>query len=150
MARIQWERLGESILVVPIIILLNYGIWLVPVIPCALVEIRYSGRIRLSAIAGSVVWSSALAGYYAYYAALLALVGLPHLDHLLLSNRNAPGFREEWAAAFDRMILSQLLEWMPIGLVGGAIVGGVVGCVYLARRRRTTRLAHGCDEPAGG
>ena len=149
LARFPWGRLGESILVVPVIILLNCGIWLVAVIPCAFLEIRHSRRIRLSALAGSAVWCGATLGYYAYYTALLAFAGLPHLDHLLLRSRNALDFSAEWAAAFDRMILSQLVEWIPIALAGGAIAGSVVGYLYLASRRPAGREPDGADrQPA--
>ena len=38
LAHFPWGSLGQSPLVIPIIIAMNYGIWLVPVVPIALTK----------------------------------------------------------------------------------------------------------------
>jgi hypothetical protein len=40
LAHFPWGGLGDNLIVVPIIIVLNFGIWLAPVIPITLNEIR--------------------------------------------------------------------------------------------------------------
>ncbi len=84
LAHISWGRLGETILVIPIIIVRNYGIWLVPIIPVAIYEARHRQRIHNPMLAGMLTWSCALSSYYAYYGILLSLGKLPHLEHLII------------------------------------------------------------------
>ncbi|MFZ2096313.1 MAG: hypothetical protein WAV05_06710, partial [Anaerolineales bacterium] len=68
LAHISWGSLGESILVLPIIIGMNYGIWLVPIIPVVIYESRHTLRIWNSILAGMLTWSCAIFSYYFYYA----------------------------------------------------------------------------------
>ena len=44
-AHISWGSLGQSILVMPIILLMNYGIWLLPITPVVIYEVRYADKI---------------------------------------------------------------------------------------------------------
>jgi hypothetical protein len=133
---LSWGRLGESLLVIPIIIFLNYGVWLLVVVPVAIYEARRSQGLRISALAGATVWASAILSYYLYYTVLLAFFGLPHMDHLLLTNRNAPGFWQEWSVAFNRIIVSQFLEWIVIAMVGGCAAGFLAGYLFRSKGRR--------------
>ena len=58
LAHISWGSLGESILVVPIIIGMNYGIWLVPIIPVVIYEARQADKILYPVLAGTLAWSN--------------------------------------------------------------------------------------------
>lgn len=106
-----------------LLIALNYGIWLVPVVPVAAYEMKRSGSIARAASAGIVVWSAAMVAYYGYYALMLMWVGLPNLDFMLFANRNEPGYWADWWPVFRRVIVDQFIEWLGIAVVGGAIVG---------------------------
>ncbi len=129
--------------------LLNYGIWLVPVIPVAIYEVKQSHSIRLAALSAVVTWVTALFSYYAYYAFLMMFVGLPNLDHVLFTNRHAPTYWADWWPLFQRVILGQFVEWVGIALVGGAIVGTLSAYLFrlIARRHGASRMKE-MHEPA--
>ena len=64
LAHSSWGSLGKSILVIPIIILMNYGIWLVPIVPVVIYEARHAERIITPMLAGMLTWSCAIFSYY--------------------------------------------------------------------------------------
>jgi hypothetical protein len=119
-------RLG----IVGITIALNYGIWLIPVVPTANYEMKFSSSVRRAALAATVVWSAALLSYYAYYTYLLMFIGLPNLDFMLFSNRHAATYWIDFWPPFRRVILDQIVEWIGIGTVGGAIIGTISAYFY--------------------
>jgi hypothetical protein len=123
LARFPWGSLGNSPIVIPIIIGLNYGIWLVPVLPVTYYESRQSLSKRNAALSGALCWSCSILSYYIYYTLLLAFWGLPNMDHLLVLGEKGAGFSQEWNMAFQRIILDQVIEWLPVALVGGALMG---------------------------
>jgi hypothetical protein len=125
LAHISWGGLGESILVLPVIIGMNYGIWLVPIIPVVIYEARHTQRIRNPILAGMLTWSCAIFSYYCYYGILLSLGKLMHLEHLnIFGDKNATFWLEYWRM-FNRIILGQFLEWIIIALIGGALIGAL-------------------------
>ncbi len=123
LAHISWGSLGESILVVPVIIGMNYGIWLVPITPVVIYEARHADSIIKPMLAGMLTWSCAIFSYYIYYAILLSLGKLIHLEHLnIFGDKNATFWWEYWHM-FNGIILGQFLEWIIIAIIGGAIIG---------------------------
>lgn len=134
LAHFQWGDLGNSLLVIPVIIALNYGIWLLPVLPVTIIESRVTRSARRSALAGAVCWSSSIISYYIYYTILLAFWGLPNMEHLLILGEKQPGFWQEWTIAFQKIILNQVFEWLPIAIVGGSLVGLMVGWIGIKKR----------------
>ena len=123
-------------MVVPVILLMNYGIWLVPILPDTWHETHLSHSIRFSMLAGVVTWSGAIFSYYVYYAILLSLGVLPQMEYLNVFGDRYPGFWNDWMAVFQKVILNQLIEWILIAWIGGAIVGA---CVYALSRRNPLR-----------
>lgn len=126
LAHISWGTLGESILVVPIIIGMNYGIWLVPIIPLAINEARYAEKIIYPMFASMVTWSCAIFSYYIYYAILLSLGKLINLEHLNIFGDKYKTFWPEYWQMFNKIIFSQFLEWIIIAIIGGAITGALI------------------------
>ena len=125
LAHISWGNLGETILVVPIIIAMNYGIWLVPLIPVIIYEARRAKRIQNPMLAGILTWSCAIFSYYTYYSILLSMGKLINLEHLnIFGDKNATFWPEYWRM-FSRIILGQFLEWIIIAIIGGAIIGAL-------------------------
>jgi hypothetical protein len=106
LAHFPWGEIGNNPVVVPIIIALNYSIWLVPVLPITIYETRMSLSAFRSALAGTVCWSASILSYYSFYALLLAFWGLPNMDHLLLLGDKPAGFWQEWKIAFQKIIFS--------------------------------------------
>jgi len=117
---------GESIIVVPIVILLNYGIWLVPIIPLVFLESKYSPNIRIPIITGALTWCFAIIGYYFYYLILLSMGKLPHLQGLSIFGEKHESFWVEYWEMFCRIILSQILDWIPIAIIGGIVISAIV------------------------
>ncbi len=115
---------------------LNYGIWLVPVIPVAIFEMKRSASIRRSALAAVIVWVAAMLGYYSFYALLLLFAGLPQLEFMLYSNRFTPGYWTNPWPLFRNLILNQVLMWAAIAVVCGGIVGAATGWVVRKGLRR--------------
>jgi len=138
LANISWGSLGESILVIPIIIAMNYGIWLVPIIPVVMYEARHSEKIRYPMFAGMLTWSCAIFSYYLYYAVLLSLGKLVHLEHLNIFGDKYATFWPEYWSMFNRIILSQFLEWIIIAVIGGATMGAL--SFWLIHRKSKTNM----------
>lgn len=126
LAHVSWGSLGESILVVPIIIGMNFGIWLVPIIPVVIYEAMWAEKIINPMLAGMLTWSCAILSYYAYYAILLSLGKLIHLEHLNIFGDKYETFWYEYWQMFKGIILGQFLQWILIAVIGGAIIGVVI------------------------
>ena len=117
-----------QILIIAIIMGLNYGVWLIPAIPIAIYEMRFSHSLWRGALSAIIVWSMALLSYYAYYTFLLMFVGLPNLDFMLISNHLSTTYWADWWLSFRRLIVYQFLEWIGIAIIGGAVIGTI--CAY--------------------
>jgi hypothetical protein len=111
------------LLIVIALITLNYGVWLVPVIPTAIYEMKCSHSLGRAAMSAVIVWSAAILSYYAYYAFMLMFVGLPNMDFMLFTNHQLATYWGDWWSPFKRVILDQFVEWIGIAIIGGAIVG---------------------------
>jgi hypothetical protein len=140
LARGLGPNLGENpFIVIPIILGLNYGIWLVPIIPVTLYEANRAKTIKSPIFAGILTWSCAILSYYTFYAVLLSLGRLPQLEHLNIFNENFQSVRPEYWRMFNRIILFQFLEWIPIAIIGGGITGAIAW--YIVQRRYGKSLA---------
>jgi hypothetical protein len=131
LSHFTWGRLGQSPLVIPLIIIFNYGIWLLPVVPIAIYEVHRSKSTARSAAASVVAWGCAILSYYAYYTALLAFWGLPNMDYLLFFRVHSPTFWADWAKVFKELILNQFIEWTIVAIIGGSIIGLLTSRLYL-------------------
>lgn len=119
-------NLGDNpFIIIPIIIGLNYGIWLVPIIPVVIYETHQADHIKGPILAGILTWCCALFSYYTYYAILLSTGKLPNLAHLNLFGPLYAGFWRDYWAMFKRVILFQFLEWIPIAFIGGSIIAAI-------------------------
>jgi len=130
LAHISWGALGQSILVIPIIILMNYGIWLVPIILAVIIVSRKAQKIWDPILVGIITWIFALVGYYTYYWVLLSLGKLPNLKNLNIFGEKKPGFWPEYWQMFRRVILVQFLEWSLIAIIGGAVIGALAWWIF--------------------
>lgn len=138
-AHISWGSLGQSILVVPIILLMNYGIWLLPIIPVVIYEVRYADKIISPMLACSLTWCSAIFSYYSYYAVLLSIGKLINLEHLNIFGEKYDTFWPEYWQMFNRVILDQFLEWIIIAIIGGAAIGALT--FWLFHKKANTSVA---------
>ncbi len=125
LSHFSWGALGQTILVVPIILLLNFGIWLVPIIPVVIFEAARSEKVLLPMLAGMLTWACSIFSYYAYYAILLSTGKLVHLEHLSILGQKDETFWPEYWQVFDRIITGQFREWIVLALIGGAVLGAL-------------------------
>lgn len=117
-------NLGDNpLVIIPVILSLHYGIWLLPIIPVVIYEAHKAASIKGPIFAGILTWCCAILSYYTYYAVLLSLGKLPHLAHLNIFGARYPGFWQEYRRMFMRIILVQILEWIPVAIIGGGIAG---------------------------
>lgn len=73
--------------------------------------------------------------YYTYYAILLSTGRLPNLAHLNLFGTRYAGFWRDYWAMFNKIILFQFLEWVPIAVIGGSIIATLFW--WLLKKRKT-------------
>ncbi len=125
LAHFSWGSLGKSFLVVPVVVIMNFGIWLVPIIPVVIFETRYSRKVIYPMLAGMLTWSCAILSYYAYYAVLLSTGKLIHLEQLNIFGEKYDTFWFEYWQMFNGLILGQFFEWIIIAVIGGAIIGSL-------------------------
>ncbi len=112
-------------------LLLNVGVWLVPVVPIAVYEARLSRSGLRSAIASLSTWCAAIIAYYLANAVRLAFIGLPARPEMHISNHNTPYFWRNWASVLRGDILGGITEWVMVAVVGGAIVGSLTASLLL-------------------
>jgi hypothetical protein len=124
-AQLQQASDLVRLIAVGVLLGLNYGIWLVPVIPAAVSEYKRTRRVWRAALAAALVWSAAIFSYYTYYTFLLMFSGLPGMDFMLYANRLQPTYWSDWWVSFQQVILNQFMEWIWVAVVGGAILGGL-------------------------
>lgn len=121
---------GQVVRFIVMFLVLNLGIWLVPVAPVVLSETRVSGSRLLSAVAGLTVWCTGILTYYLTNAVQLA-VGVPGREELSLASYGSPYFWQNWRSVLLSDILGGSMEYMAIAILGGALVGLVVSSIYL-------------------
>jgi hypothetical protein len=130
------------ILVLMVLVISNYGIWLIPIIPVAIYEMKHSKSMFRAAISAVIVWSAAMLSYYAYYAFMLMFVGLPNMEFMLFSNRQSATYWTDWWVPFKRVILDQFVDWIGIAVIAGAIVGMLSAYLFSrVSRRRTQKVS---------
>ncbi|NOK60318.1 MAG: hypothetical protein GFH27_549281n289 [Chloroflexi bacterium AL-W] len=115
---------------------LIWGIWLVPAIPFALYVAKKTHSLLSSALAVVILWLAAIFAYYAYYTFQLAFIGLNQMEHLLVFGPRSELFWQDWSSTFQMLIMNQMTEWSIVAIIGGSIVGGVVGHIYLLYNRK--------------
>ncbi len=130
LAHISWGGLGDSIFVIPIIIIMNYGIWLIPIIPVVIYEAKIGQKIVFPALAGMVTWMGAIFSYYFYYGSLLSLGKLVHLEHLNIFGEKYDNFWYEYWQMFKGIILGQFFEWIIIAIIGGGLIGALAFVIF--------------------
>lgn len=140
LANFPWGPLGEKLIIIPIIITLNFGIWLVPVLGVSIYEVHQSKSVRLSTLSGMAIWVCSILGYYTYYTALLSFWGLPHMEYMLISQEHHAEYWQDWFETFKAVILYQFLEWLPIAIVGGGVIGYGIGKLVLNKMAKFGKL----------
>jgi len=131
----QWGSLLERL----VLLMLMFGIFLIPVMPIVLYEAKISRSIWLSALAAAGTWSVSIIAYYLYNVAQLAFIGDPSWPGLHISSRNDPYFWLNWQSMLSFLLVDNII-WMVVALVGGATIGLLLSTLYL-------RLSAGKSHP---
>lgn len=61
-------------LIVVLIVSINYGIWLVPVIPAGIYEMKNSQNFSRAALVALLIWSTVIFSYITFYAIFFLMV----------------------------------------------------------------------------
>lgn len=122
--------------------ILILGIWLVIAVPAAWYEACHSRSVWLSAAASVIAWSSAVVSYYLYLVAKLVLIGEPSRPWNHISNRQGPYFWLNVWGLFKGDFASGVLDWLPVALVGGGLVGLAVGFLVTRGRKLTEEISN--------
>ena len=112
-------------------IVLIFGIWLVPAILVALPEVRATRSGWKAGLATMFSWTIAVIAYYLFMGIKLAFIGEPSRPEMHISNSAAPEFLANWQATLRFDILGGILEWAPLALVGGFLVGWAISKLFL-------------------
>jgi len=134
--RLVFDLLGGDLLW----LVLSLGIWLVPILPVALLEARASRSALRSAFAGLLTWCASIVSYYLTNVVQLLLIGYPGRSELHISHHRDPYFWENWRSVLQGQIIEGgIFEWMGIAAVGGFIIGCATGAVYLKKKAPAPR-----------
>jgi hypothetical protein len=110
---------------------LTYGVWLVPIIPIVLHEVRASKSKIRSALACSLTWMLSIISYYLYMAVYNAfIIGASHWH---ISNLGSdPHFWENWKSfLWNSIFIRGIVEWSGYAIIGGFIIGFFISFIYL-------------------
>jgi len=121
-------------------LLTYFGVWLIPAIVPAVIELRRSASSKRSVLAVVVVFVSAVLGYYLNYLTMLALVGLPNLEFLLVLQPHSPTLWQDWAGMFPQLILFKFIKWAIAGAIIGAAMGLITNVFNTARIARRHKM----------
>ncbi len=115
--------------------MLSVGIWLLPIVPIALYEVRISrSRVR-PALACSLTWCATITSYYLTNAVQLAFIGVPTRLEMHISNRLDPFFWDNWKSELLYDVGGSIVGWGVVALVGGFIIGFIISLIYLYLRK---------------
>lgn len=126
---------ASPVLDIAVMLFMNYGIWLVPIIPIVIYESRKAPNVKGPAYAGMLTWCAAILSYYGYYAWLLSLGKLPNMDYLNIFGPKYDGFWLDYWRKLRYLIFGQILEWLPIALIGGAVMGLLAWAIFHRRQK---------------
>lgn len=110
------------------------GIWLIPLVPVALYEVRTSRSEAKAALASMVTWSVAIISYYLYMGILIVFVGMSTRPEVYIGNRQDPYFLGNIQQLFLNEVVGSIIEWLPLAVIGGSLLGFIVG--WLTKRSK--------------
>ena len=129
------QELGLSTLPLTV---LCFGIWLVPLLKIAWYESKQSQSRRKTVVASMLTWSSSIVSYYLFLAINLMFIGRESSIYLHISNHSSPYFWSNWISVFYNQVLIGIIEWLPLALVGGFVIGRFVYFLVTHLSKKTT------------
>lgn len=115
--------------------ILNYGIWLLPILPIVIHESRKAASIKGPVYAGMLTWSTAVLSYYGYYGLLLSLGKLPSWGYLNIFGPKFDGFWLDYWRKMRFIIFEGIIQWLPIAVIGGAVIGALAWWIFHRRQK---------------
>lgn len=116
----------------------DWGIWLVPIIPIVLYEAKVSQSIVKSALSNILIWSISVISYYLYMAFKLIFIGQTSMQFLHISNYRDQFYLSNLRNLIWGLIFEDSPEWMFVAIFGGGIVGFCISFSYLRLRTKAT------------
>ena len=121
-------------------IMIIYGIWLVPLVPIALYEVKRSRSELKTALACAFTWSVAIIAYYLYMAIELIIIGKDTRPELHFSNSSDPYYWSNLGQVLGNDTGGGILEWITLALVCGGLLGLCIGFLYKATAKRKIKV----------
>jgi signal transduction histidine kinase len=112
------------------------GIWLLLLMPTAIVEIKTSNSPWLTATASAFTWSTAVVAYYLFNGIKLIVIGEPSRPEMHLSNRGDAFYWNNVRAFFSGDFVSGVGEWLVIAIIGGSLIGLLIAFVMQRLKAR--------------
>jgi DNA-binding CsgD family transcriptional regulator len=105
------------------ILVVSYGVWLMPTVIPAMIEYHNSRRLDLSTLVAILTWISAVFGYFASWFAVLALFAFKY--SVAHRHEDTTAFWQNWMSILRLTFLPDLV----LGIFLSVIIGGVSGLV---------------------
>lgn len=134
------NTIGETWLLLPVALLVYFGVWLIPATLPAVYEFHHSKTLRLSVLAVIAMWVSAVLGYYVNYIVLLAFFGLPHMEYLIVFGQRTSTFWQDWGEIFPKLILFNFLKWTAASVIGSGLVGLITSSLYSSFAKKSNKI----------
>lgn len=128
-------------LLLPIILIIYFGVWLLPTTMPVFYEYKRSYSLRLSVMAVITVWICAVLGYYINYMVMLAIVGIPNMEYLVILGQRTASFWQDWGQIFPKLILFKFFKWVILGSITGGITGYLTARIYSSLSNKKLGLA---------
>lgn len=115
--------------------IVDWGIWLIPIIPSIIYQSKISESKIKPALASVLIWSIAVVSYYFYMAFKLIFIGQTSMQFLHISNYRDPFYFRNLRSLFLGDVLSGIFQWIIVALVGGFIIGFLISHIYFYLRK---------------
>ncbi|HOQ02096.1 MAG TPA: hypothetical protein PK604_15025 [Acetivibrio clariflavus] len=112
-----------------------WGIWLIPIIPISIYEAKVTKSCLRSAFTSVITWSISIVSYYLFMAVKLVLIGQASRKELHISNYRDEFYWSNLKSLFTGDVLSGIIEWIGIAIVGGFVIGLSVSFAYLKLKK---------------
>lgn len=108
-----------------------WGIWLIPIIPISIYEAKVTKSSLRSAFASVITWSISIVSYYLFLPVKLVFIGQMSREELHISNYRDKFYWINLKGLFMDDVLSGVIEWIGIAIVGGLVIGLFISFIYL-------------------
>ncbi|MBX4262792.1 hypothetical protein KTC96_23320 (plasmid) [Clostridium estertheticum] len=112
-----------------------WAIWLIPIIPVVIYEAKVSKSSVMSALANVLTWSVSTISYYLFIPIKLIFIGQATRIEMYISNYRDQFYWSNLKSILLGDVLSGIVRWIGVAIVGGFITGFLISFIYLSLRK---------------